>query len=216
MMPEPEFTYDAQFDAEVGLRPRGECSTKYRTIVADPPWPYDNVDGPRAAPEHRPNSWNTVAGSVSSANRYGAMSIKELCLLPIRPIVAENAHIYLWTTNSFLVEAHEVMRAWGFVPKTLITWGKMKPDGTPSMKAGYYYRGATEHVLFGVRGKLRLSGLPRATLTLSPRLSHSVKPEWFYEMVKEQSPGPYLELFARSKKEGWDAWGNEVQSSISL
>lgn len=184
--------------------------TQYATIIADPPWPYDNVDGPRAAPDHRPNSWNTVAGSVSSANRYGSMSIAEICALPVKEWAADNAHLYLWTTNSFLVEAHDVVSAWGFKQKTVLTWGKMKPNGTPSMKAGYYYRGATEHVLFCVRGRLRLAGPPAPTLYLSPRLSHSVKPEWLYETAERQSPGPRLEMFARRARDGWDAWGNQA------
>lgn len=185
----------------------------FATIVADPPWPYDNKDGPRATAAHRPNSWDTAC--TGSAPRYGSMSIKDLCGMLIPK--ADNAHLYLWTTNSFLVEAHEVAKAWGFKPKTIITWGKVKPDGkTPSMKAGYYFRGATEHVLFCVRGVLRLAGAASPTLHLSPRLSHSVKPEWFYEMVEQQSPGPRLEMFARKTRLGWYSWGNEVLGSISL
>lgn len=184
----------------------------FATIAADPPWPYDNVDGPRATAEHRPNSWNTAC--TGSAPRYGSMSIAELCALPV-PAQA-NSHLYLWTTNSFVVEAHEVARAWGFKPKTLITWGKMKSDGTPSMKAGYYFRGATEHVLFCVRGKLRLAGPASPTLFLSPRLAHSVKPEWFYGVVEQQSPGPYLEMFARKTRLGWSSWGNQVPDDPKL
>jgi N6-adenosine-specific RNA methylase IME4 len=145
------------------------------------------------------------------------MSIKDLCMLPIvKESIMDDAHLYLWLTNSFIVEAHEVARAWGFRPKTLITWGKMKPNGTPSMKAGYYFRGATEHMLFAVRGKGRLIGPPCPTLHLSPRLAHSVKPAWSYEMIEQQSPGPYLELFARELRAGWDSWGDEIRSTIIL
>jgi N6-adenosine-specific RNA methylase IME4 len=183
---------------------------KFKTIVADPPWPYDNVDGPRAAPDHRPNSWNGATGAVGSALRYGSMSMGALKALQVSALTEKPAHLYLWTTNSFMVEAHDLARAWGFVPKTIITWGKMKQDGTPSMKAGFYYRGATEHVLFGVRGSMRLNGLPAPTLRLSPRLAHSVKPEWFYEMVQTQSPEPYLEIFSRKTRLGWSTWGNQV------
>lgn len=181
---------------------------KYNTVLADPPWPYNNVDGPRAAPDHRPNSWNTPTGAVGSALRYGSMPIAKLKELKLN--VSDNAHLYLWTTNSFLVEAHDVAHAWGFKPKTLITWVKMKTDGTPSMKAGYYYRGATEHILFCVRGKQRLLGLPAPTAYLSPRLAHSVKPEWSYRLIEQQSPGPYFEMFARVVRPNWDAWGNQV------
>ena len=186
----------------------------YGTILADPPWPYKG-DGPRSSPHHRPNSWNRKTGSVSSAARYGSMSIAEICSLEIP--TAEKAHLYLWTTNSFLVEAHEVARAWCFEPKALLTWGKIKPDGSPSMKAGYYFRGATEHVLFCVRGtNVRLSGPATPTLFLSRRLAHSVKPPWIYEQAELHSPAPRLELFARSHRLGWDVWGSGVENSIEI
>lgn len=186
----------------------------FRTIVADPPWPYDNKDGPRATAEHRPNSWDTAC--TGSAPRYGSMSMDELRSMRVKENAATPAHLYLWTTNSFIVEAHELCRAWGFVQKTIITWGKMKADGTPSMKTGYYYRGATEHVLFAVRGSMRLVGDASPTLHLSPRLPHSVKPEWFYGMVEAHSPPPYLELFARKTRLGWASWGDQVPSSELL
>lgn len=189
---------------------------RFATIVADPPWPYNNVQGPRAAPSHRPNSWDRPTGAVGSALRYGAMSIEEICSMPIIQFAQSNSHLYLWTTNSFMVEAHSVARAWGFQPKTIITWVKKKPDGTASMKAGFYYRGATEHCLFCVRGKLRLIGPPHATIFETPRLAHSVKPEYFYKLVEIQSPKPYLELFARNMRTGWSVWGNQVVSSVPI
>lgn len=185
----------------------------FKTVVADPPWPYDNVKGPQSSPTHRPNSWDTDTGSVSSALRYGALSVDELKKLPVKNIAEKPSHLYLWTTNSFMVEAHDIARAWGFVPKTIITWTKVKPDGTPSMKTGYYYRGATEHCLFAVRGSLKLSGPARPTAFISPRLPHSVKPEWFYGLVEEQSPGPYLEMFARQTRLGWSSWGDQVPNT---
>lgn len=133
-------------------------------------------------------------------------------------ITAADAHLYLWTTNSFLVEAHDVAHAWGFEPKTLLSWVKVKvkDDGTPSMKTGFYYRSATEHILFCVRGRLRLQGPCRPTAYLHARMPHSVKPDLLYELIEEQSPGPYLELFARRQRDGWDRWGDEVESSIAL
>ncbi len=112
-----------------------------------------------------------------------------------------------------MVEAHDLMRSWGFVPKTILTWVKVhqKDPNRVSMKTGYYFRGATEHVLFGVRGSLRLTttvGVPTAFLW--PRIGkHSVKPSAFLDLVEGVSPGPYLELFARKKRLGWDGWGNE-------
>ena len=168
---------------------------------------------PASSKDHRPNSHGAATSSVE---RYGAMSIDSLMKMKIDKYAAADSHLYLWTTNSFLVEAHELMEAWGFKQKTMITWGKLKPDGTPSMKTGFYFRGASEHCLFGVRGKLRLMGPAEATLILTPRLPHSVKPEEFYAMVERQSPGPRLDVFARVKRDGWDVFGNEVQSDVDL
>ncbi len=189
----------------------------YRTILADPPWPYKGT-GPRSTKEHRPNSHDRDTGCVSSRLRYGAMSLDEIIRLTTRldPHVADNAHLYLWATNSFVEHAHAVARAWGFSPKTIITWVKIKPDGTPSMKTGYYYRGATEHLLFAVRGSLRCHGTAHPTAILSRRLPHSVKPEESYSMIVCHSFGPFLELFARKNRPGWDAWGNEVENDVEL
>lgn len=137
------------------------------------------------------------------------MTTAELCAL--KPPVADDAHLYLWTTNAFLVEAHEIARAWGFRPITVCTWGKVQPDGKPSMKTGHYFRGATEHVVFAVRGSLPLKttrAIP--TLWLWPRLGHSVKPDAFFDLVEECSPGPYLEMFSRRARLGWSTWGDEA------
>jgi N6-adenosine-specific RNA methylase IME4 len=185
----------------------------YRTLVADPPWPYDDAGGDLSAtPEHRPNSFTS---NVGSEHRYGAMSIEALCALS--PPAEDDAHLYLWTTNAFMVEAHEIARAWGFKPKTICTWGKVKPDGSPSMKTGHYFRGATEHVLFCVRGRLPFpTDKPTPTLWLWPRLGHSVKPDAFYDLVESLSPGPYLELFSRRSRFGWDFWGDESLGTAEL
>ena len=191
--------------------------TRYSTILADPPWPYDS---PRAIVGNagRGSQGGRAAEmtQVDVTDHYPTMSIPEIKALPVLSRVEDNAHLYLWVTNAFLVEAHDIARAWGFNPKTLITWVKVKADGTPSMKTGYYYRGATEHMLFCVRGSMRLEGPPAPTAFMSLRLPHSVKPEWAYELIEQQSPYPVLELFARRDRVGWDAWGNELSTSIEL
>lgn len=190
--------------------------TLFKTIVADPPWPYKTPGKIGASLEHRPNRDLTAhAGSAGSAARYGAMSIPDLCAL--KPPADDPAHLYLWFTNTFGAEAHQVAKAWGFRPMTILTYVKVKPDGSPSMKMGRYYRGATEHVLFAIKGSMRLQAkraLPTAYLW--PRLPHSVKPEAFYDLVEEASPGPYLEMFARRHRLGWEAWGNQVNSTVSI
>jgi N6-adenosine-specific RNA methylase IME4 len=189
-----------------------ELLRRYRTIVADPPWPYNGV-GPVGCIKKD----GTPSIQVGSEGLYGAMAVEAICAL--RPLAEDDAHLYLWTTNAFMVEAHEVAEAWGFKPKTILTWTKTH-RGDPSrvsMKTGYYFRGATEHVVFAVRGSLPLrvsEGLP--TGYLWPRLPHSVKPDAFFDLVERASPGPYLELFARRKRPSWDAWGDEVESDVTV
>ena len=182
----------------------------FTTVVADPPWPYKSPGRIGASLEHRPNrDRTTAAGNAGSRSRYGAMTISELCNIHL-PLTL-NAHLYLWFTNSFAVEAHTVAKAWGFKPVTILTWTKVKSDLTPSMKMGYYFRGATEHILFGVRGSLRLQtseALP--TGYLWPRTSHSTKPDEFYALVEKASPPSYLDIFARKLRDGWTSWGDEV------
>ena len=185
-------------------------SPPYSTIVADPPWPYDtSVKGAAAIP-HSIKKDGTVALGVDDMG-YGVMSMADLCAMPVADLAAKDAHLYLWVTNAFMVEGHELARSWGFKPKTILTWVKTHQDDPErvSMKTGYYFRGATEHIIFGVRGSLRLQtteGLPTAFFW--PRIgTHSVKPPAFGYMVEQASPGPYLELFARQPHLGWDAWG---------
>lgn len=190
----------------------------YRTIVADPPWPYAPRGGGftlRSSSSHRPSSGGDSALGVNTQPRYDTMTIEEIC--DLRPEADEQAHLYLWTTNAFMDEAHDVCRAWGFAPKTICTYGKVQPDGTPSMKTGHYFRGATEHWIFGVRGSLPMAtnrALP--TLWLWPRLPHSVKPDAFYDLVEEASPGPYLEMFARRARFGWDYWGDQSLGTAAV
>ena len=187
-------------------------SDVYRTIVADPPWDYGQPfdRGTRAAKVD-----GTPSRGVSSEELYGSMSTKDL--LGLNPPAATNAHLYLWTTNSFMVEAHDVATAWGFKVKTICTWGKVQPDGKPSRKSGYYFRGATEHCLFAVRGSLPLQvSEAQATLWLWPRLPHSVKPDAFYDLVEICSPGPYLEMFSRRSRFCWDTWGNEALNHVEI
>ena len=182
----------------------------YTTGIADPPW------------EER------GGGKVKrGADRhYPLMSVKDICALPVARLFDANAHLYLWVTNNFLPAGFEVMAAWGFRYVTCITWGKVS-DGKIQTGLGQYFRGASEQFLFGVRGSLPYRVHPpnapnagkRAqgrTLVLEPRGKHSAKPERFRRIVETVSPGPYVELFARTQAPGWDAWGNEVKNPIQL
>ncbi len=181
---------------------------RFSTIVADPPWPYNtSTSGSWAIPKAKGQESQRRVDQMG----YSTLPLDTIKGLPVSSLANEPAHLYLWTTNAFIVEAHEVAKAWGFIPKTLLTWGKIKEDGSPSMKTGYYFRGATEHCLFAVRGSCKLltsQGVP--TLFLSRRLPHSVKPPWFYTLVEECSPGPRLELFSRKARRGWTVVGNQI------
>lgn len=197
---------------------RKGASTKFGTVLADPAWPYRSPravvgNGGRGNLDGRAKEIIQVDASA----HYPLMSLEEIKNLSVKDIAADDAHLYLWTTNAFMVEAHEVALAWGFEPKTIITWAKIKHDRPEvSMKAGHWYRSATEHIVFGVRGSQRLLGPAVPTAYLLPRLLHSEKPDFFYRLIEAQSPGPYLELFARRLRPGWDSWGNEIESTIKL
>jgi N6-adenosine-specific RNA methylase IME4 len=173
--------------------PAAQQPTKrYRTIVADPPWRY-NVKPPEGA------------------TPYPTMTQQELLNLPVGLWAADQAHLYLWTTNSFMVEAHGLARAWGFEPKTIITWIKrhrVSDDNWIGM--GFYYRGVTEHVIFAVRGNLKVFRSDQPNILYAPHTNHSEKPAAFYDMVMHMSPGPYLDVFARKQRFGWDSWGDEA------
>jgi N6-adenosine-specific RNA methylase IME4 len=187
-----------------------ELNPPYATIVADPPWPYENANKSAAAISHTIKRDGTVARGVNNLG-YSTLSIEELCAMPVAGLAAPNAHLYLWVTNTFMEEGHRICRAWGFTPKTILTWVKTHQDDPTrvSMKTGYYFRGATEHAIFAVRGSLPLAvdeGIPTAHLW--PRIgAHSVKPEAFMDLVEKVSPGPYLELFSRRTRFFWDTWG---------
>lgn len=189
-------------------------SPPYSTIVADPPWRYDG-GGPVGSGGR---GYNDGSRNVAASALYSTMPAGAIGALPVAELAATPAHLYLWTTNSFVVEAHDIARAWGFAPKTVLTWTKVHKDDRSrvSMKTGYYFRGATEHCVFAVRGSLGLAtteGIP--TGFLWPRLPHSVKPAAFFDLVEQVSPGPYVELFARAPRLGWDAWGKGYESGVA-
>ncbi len=171
---------------------------RYRTIVADPPWAYRTTDGitTNARGKNEP----------TAATQYPSMSVSEIAALPVAEQVGQDAHLYLWVTNPLMFDAFPVVEAWGFRYVTTLTWLKTGPLGM-----GYYFRGETEHVLFGVRGKAPIPANRRERNWISaPKTGHSRKPDRFYEIVERVSPGPYLEMFARRRRYGWDVWGNEA------
>jgi N6-adenosine-specific RNA methylase IME4 len=168
--------------------------TRYRTIVADPPWRYKGTM--IGLPGHR---------GERSGVPYGTLSIDEIAALPIAEFAEDDAHLYLWTTNTHLRHAWSIAEAWGFGYSTLLTWCKA-PRG---LVGGATYNICTEFVVFARRGTLPASTRLDRNWWEWPRGKHSAKPDAFLDLVETVSPGPYLELFARRARFGWDYWGDE-------
>lgn len=179
-----------------------KCSgLKCKTILADPPWQFQNRTG-KMAPEHK------------RLSRYPTLTLKDICEIPVHLATAENAHLYLWVPNALLAEGLEVMKAWGFQYKANIVWHKIRKDGGPDGRGvGFYFRNTTELVLFGVKGSMRTlnAGRTQVNIIKSRKREHSRKPDEQYKLIESCSPGPYLELFARGSRKNWFAWGNEAK-----
>lgn len=179
---------------------------RFATILADPPWQFQNRTG-KMAPEHK------------RLLRYPTMEMQEIVQLPIGRLAAAQSHLYLWVPNALLAEGLEVMHAWGFTYKTNLVWYKVRKDGGPDGRGvGFYFRNVTELLLFGVRGSMRTlkPGRTQVNLFSTRKREHSRKPDEVYQLIESCSPGPYLELFARFPKEGWSQWGNEDVEENSL
>lgn len=157
----------------------------YPAIVVDPPWSYSNKATRGAAEDH-----------------YSTMSLEDIKAMQIPS--ADDCHLYLWVTNAFIREGFDVLGAWGFTYKTCLTWVK------PQLGLGNYFRNATEHVLFAIKGSLPTLRKDVPTWFQAKRRRHSAKPELFYDIVERSSPGPYLEMFARRRRFNWDVWGDEA------
>jgi N6-adenosine-specific RNA methylase IME4 len=175
---------------------------KFRTILADPPWQFQNRTG-KMAPEHK------------RLNRYGTMTLDDILNLPVADIVKEPAHLYLWVPNALLPEGLRVLEAWGFEYKTNLVWHKVRKDGGPDGRGvGFYFRNTTELILFGVRGTNARTldpGRSQVNIIRTQKREHSRKPDELYDIIEDCSRGPFLELFARGQRKGWTSWGNQSE-----
>lgn len=179
---------------------------RFSTILADPPWQFQNRTG-KVAPEHR------------RLLRYPTMELQEIMDMPIGKLAAARSHLYLWVPNALLKEGLQVMKAWGFTYKSNVVWFKIRKDGGPDGRGvGFYFRNVTELILFGVRGSMRTlkPGRTQVNMLATRKREHSRKPDEIYDVIEACSPGPYLELFARFRREGWSQWGNENVEQNSL
>ena len=174
---------------------------RFATVVADPPWRFQNRTG-KMAPEHR------------RLNRYGTMDLTEIMELPVAQVVKEKAHLYLWVPNALIPDGLEVMRRWGFTYKTNLVWYKTRKDGGPDGRGvGFYFRNVTEILLFGIRGtgnRTLKPGRTQTNIIVSRKREHSRKPDEQYGLIERCSPGPFLEMFARHSRKNWTAFGNEA------
>lgn len=173
----------------------------FGTILADPPWQFQNKTG-KVAPEHK------------RLARYGTMTLEDIKALPVVELAKPTAHLYLWVPNALLPEGLAVMAAWGFTYKSNIVWHKVRKDGgSDGRGVGFYFRNVTELVLFGVRGKNARTLAPgrrQVNYLSSRKREHSRKPDELYPVVEACSPGPFVELFARGSRDGWASWGNQA------
>ncbi len=165
---------------------------QYRTILADPPWDVHQK------------------GTLGAIQHYPLMTLDRIKAMPVSDLAEDNAHLWLWVTNATLRDGYDVMEAWGFVPRSPLTWIK------PRLGLGQYLRNMTEHLLFGTRGKAPVNFRGQPTWMFAVAQDHSHKPEEMYPLIERISSGPYLELFARRHQPGWAAWGNQIDSAIII
>jgi N6-adenosine-specific RNA methylase IME4 len=193
-----------QEDLAMSRHPKLDGQGTFGTILVDPPWRFQNRTG-KMAPEHK------------RLRRYPTMSFDEIAALPVAEHARTPSHLYLWCPNALLREALDIMRAWSFTYKTNLVWYKIRKDGGPDGRGvGFYFRNVTELLLFGTKGSLRTAkpGRTQVNLLATRKREHSRKPHEIYEIIRQCSPGPYLELFARERISGWTQWGDEVDSYL--
>ncbi len=177
----------------------------FKTVLADPPWRFQNRTG-KVAPEHR------------RLDRYSTLDLQTICDLPVEDVAAKNAHLYLWVPNALLKDGIQVMESWGFRYVSNLVWAKRRKDGGPDGRGvGFYFRNVTELILFGVRGSMRTLAPARSQVNMieTRKREHSRKPDEQYPLIEACSPGPYLEMFARQAMPGWTVWGDESGDDVT-
>lgn len=168
-----------------------QSTKKYNVIYADPPWQYDYSQ--------------STAREIE--NQYPTMTLEDICNLPINNVAGTDCVLFMWATSPKLSEAMEVLQAWGFEYRTNGVWIKDK------IGMGYYFRQQHELLLIATRGNIPAPS-PDARVSSvieAPRTDHSKKPEQVYEIIERMYGDlPMIELFCRNRREGWEAWGNQV------
>jgi N6-adenosine-specific RNA methylase IME4 len=189
---------------------------KYNVIYADPPW---NIKAGPALEGYVMENGKQLFNKVSNKSRdleYPTMTVDEIKSMRVKDIAADDAHLYMWTTNSHLPFAFEIMKEWGFKYSTTLVW--VKNTG----RLGGTFKISTEFLIFGRRGNLKSKKDTPSTWFQVKRNyengvpKHSKKPYFFHELIEQTSPGKRIELFAREQRGSWDVWGNEVKSELQL
>jgi N6-adenosine-specific RNA methylase IME4 len=178
-----------RFDGTANIRRR------FKTILADPPWDVQQQ------------------GHLGAAAHYRLMTLEKIKQMPVVDLAADDAHCWLWVTNGTLRAGYDVLEAWGFTPRSPLTWIK------PRIGLGQYLRNATEHLILGTRGKAPVKYKTQPTWMFAPLQEHSHKPEEQYAVIERISDGPFLELFARRhppSSADWSVWGNEIDADIAI
>ena len=190
---------------------------KYGMIVADPPWHF------RARTALQMTNWTSRR---DAEKHYGVMGVDDIAALPVRQLAAPDAHLLLWITGPLLIQGEHlaIMKAWGFKPSSVaFTWVKLKrsidirqlrlvttQESDLHVGLGLTTRKNAEFCLLGRRGNAKRLSKSVREIILAPVREHSRKPEQFYERARQYAAGPYLELFSRQRRTGWDSWGNDV------
>lgn len=170
---------------------------KYSVIYADPPWSFD--------------VWSGAGKDRAAENHYPTMSQAEIEALPVESMAADDCALFLWAVMPQLQEALDVIKAWGFEYKTCaFVWVKQTKDEERfATGMGYWTRANAEICLLATRGSPARLNADVHQVVMTPRMEHSKKPAEVAERIERLVPGPYLEMFARSPREGWDVWGNQ-------
>lgn len=179
---------------------------KYKVVYCDPPWKFNNK--------------NTGGSMKSGADyHYPTMTIDDLCKLPVNEITDDDCVLFMWWVASQPNEAIKLVESWGFKIKTMtgFNWVKTTNSGKPFFGMGFWTRQGSEMYLIATKGKPKRIDASVRSVIFSENDKHSKKPDVFRkEIVKLMGDVPRLEMFAREQSDGWDVWGNEVNSTIDI
>lgn len=180
------------------------CMKKYNIIYADPPWKYND---------------KLLNGNRGAECKYDVMSVDDICKLNIKDLSADNCALFIWTTMCFLPDVFKVIEAWGFKYKTCaFTWVKQnKKSDSLFWGLGHWTRSNTELCLLAIKGKPKRISAKVHSVIMSKIREHSQKPDEARDRIVQLfGDVPRIELFARQKVDGWDSWGNEIESDIEI